>query len=249
MPVTTANTLRFSNVCQEIYGNPSTANRSLIGVHNVATGIFDQNFNTQGAVRTLLDFRGYSHVIITRAIVFVSYFSTTNHGDACVPSRPWTEGYNLFVNVPTFGQIVSGTQLFSTPNTSTTFNGPNGFYRLTDNNNENNVITIFQNQGSGIILSLEPCSIITNPLPPDGLYQSGGGNGTITASWSAMSNAVDYGVYFNGSFYGYTSGDTNFFIGGLREFQVYQVQITSINGSFQSASSEIVDMSPAFASS
>lgn len=244
MPVTTANTIRFSDVCQEIYGSSSTSGRSLMGAHNEATGVFDSNFNTQGTVRTLLDFRGYNHV--QRAIVIVSNFSPNNHGDACAPNPAWAESYFLFVNVATFGQIVSGTQLFSTSNTATPFNGTNGFYRLTDNNNAANVITVYQNQGSGIILSREPCAIVVNPLTPTGLYQVSTNGSGILAAWDNMINATDYNLYINGNFAGNTGGSNSFNIQGVNPSDVYEIQVSSVRGSFESLLSGIIIMGGGF---
>lgn len=61
MAVTTADTIKLSDVCLEIYGSSNTAGKSLMGCHADATGTFDPNYNTQGASKTLLDFRGYAH--------------------------------------------------------------------------------------------------------------------------------------------------------------------------------------------
>lgn len=62
MSVTTANTIRLSDVCLEIYGSSSTSGRTLMTAHSAATGTFNPSFNTQGSSLTLLDFRGYEHV-------------------------------------------------------------------------------------------------------------------------------------------------------------------------------------------
>lgn len=64
MPVTTANTIKFSDVCLEIYGSSSTLGKSLIQAHTDATGTFDPAYDTFGTTKTLLDFRGYSHNLV-----------------------------------------------------------------------------------------------------------------------------------------------------------------------------------------
>ena len=63
MAVTTANTLKLSDVCQEIYGSTSTSGKSLIGCHNAAiAGGFKSQYAVTG--NTLLDFRGYEHQVL-----------------------------------------------------------------------------------------------------------------------------------------------------------------------------------------
>jgi hypothetical protein len=61
MAVTTANTLKLSDVCNEIYGSTNTSGKSLAGCHAAASGTFMGEYATAGG-DTLLDFRGYTHV-------------------------------------------------------------------------------------------------------------------------------------------------------------------------------------------
>jgi hypothetical protein len=74
MAVTTANTLKLSDVCNEIYGSPSTSGKSLAGCHAAASGTFNGAYATAGG-NSLLDFRGYEHVQPDTTAPTVGYLS------------------------------------------------------------------------------------------------------------------------------------------------------------------------------
>lgn len=121
MPVTTSNTIKFSDVCQEIYGNPSTANRSLMGAHNAATGTFNQSFNTQGALRTLLDFRGYNHNPVTNPLTPTGLYQL----DGGIGQL--TAAWNTMANATSYNVYVDGTLNGSAGAASYTVFGLNEF--------------------------------------------------------------------------------------------------------------------------
>lgn len=78
MAVTTANTLKFSDVCNELYGSTNTSGRSLMTAHaNANPTYFNPNYAVTG--NTLLDFRGYGGSLAWRAI-----------DQYCVQDADWT---------------------------------------------------------------------------------------------------------------------------------------------------------------
>lgn len=119
MPVTTANTIRFSNVCLEIYGSSSTAGRTLLTAHNdtVFAG-YNQSFDTFSDTLTLLDFRGYDHFVVppgldtpTNLIQFESGF---NYIIAQWDNMPNAVSYNVFVGGVFFQNVFADTLTIET---------------------------------------------------------------------------------------------------------------------------------------
>lgn len=103
------------------------------------------------------------------------------------------------------------------------------------------------NTGLNSLLRFRGYTHAANPLAPTGLFQSGSDGMRFYFSWNAMVNATDYRVYIDGQFIRNTGGDTNSSFSG-NQFQTYQVQITSVNGGFESGFSAAVGMSQGFSS-
>jgi len=114
MAVTTSYMIRFSDVCREIYGSPSTVGKTLVTAHADATGWFVAgNTNTSGY--TLLEFRGYSHT--EPLITFYRTNASSKGALACNISATTAVYHNGSASLPVVNDIVY------TNNPGTTFLG------------------------------------------------------------------------------------------------------------------------------
>jgi len=123
MAVTTANTLKLSDVCLEIYGSSSTSGRTLATCHTDATGTFNITYAVIGA-DTLLDFRGYVHGVPTTSFS-MSTFGNANATTVCGYSLNTTRYHDGGAASPTNGDVVYVDAAGTTP-----LNGGNTYWKI-----------------------------------------------------------------------------------------------------------------------
>lgn len=121
MAVTTLNTIKFSDVCLEIWGSTSTVGKTLLGAFSAATGTFNTSYSVSG--NTLLDFRGYTHISND---FFDVAFNTNGYSTS---SLSCSNGYNslkyMSDGLPEYnGRVYNDSALTSV------FYGENKYYKL-----------------------------------------------------------------------------------------------------------------------
>lgn len=113
MAIATTLPIRFSDVCSEIYGSPSTVGKTLLGAYVSATGAFDPLYAFEG--ENLQGFRGYDHlpVPVTPANLLKTA-STSNSITMSWESVYYASYYKLYRSTTIGGSYVliySGTAL------------------------------------------------------------------------------------------------------------------------------------------
>lgn len=151
MAVTTANTLKLSDVCLEIYGSSNTLNKTLVGLHAAATGTFNPSYAVAGA-DTLLDFRGYEHSvpIYTMYLTLKGFVVSTDAcGLTCNQLRYFT-GEAPFI-------IAIGDTVYTDSGGTIPFNGASRWYGQNTTLNNNSTI-VCQINSSGVCIGSSFCS-------------------------------------------------------------------------------------------
>ena len=124
MAITTANTIKFSDVCQELYGNSNTNGKSLIsGAHGSAVQAnFVPGYDTYGASKTLLDFRGYANIVSYGFVVtagssggFKGYHQASGFGSITPNPANFPPGRIVAAYITSGGQFII--EIFNDSNT------------------------------------------------------------------------------------------------------------------------------------
>lgn len=241
MAVTTANTLKLSDVCLEIYGSSSTSGKSLMGCFTDATGTFQYSGRD-----SLLDFRGYQHSD-TEAPVFTTSLSGSNNGDGTA-SLSWQSTDNEGVTVQRLYYRRSDTTdsyTYTTLNssaTSYTFNGTIGaeyefyVYAADAEGNSTNSNTIF------VLLSDTITPTFTTSLSVTGHTSS-----SVSLAWASSDNVgvTSQRVYWraSGGSWSYVSvsaSATSYTKSSLNGSTTYEFYIVAYDGASNSKTSNTV---------
>ena len=187
MAVTTTNTLKLSDVCNELYGSTSTSGKSLIGCHNSAIslgGLFHSSYAVVG--NTLLDFRGFkvspvfstqlTYSNITQNSIDFAWQTTDNIG---VTAQLMTySGSTVSVSSNATSYTLTGLSPDTTYSVFVTAFDSNGnstnsvqWGNLKTSSAADTTAPVFINDGYGI-----------------GMYISDEGNDSLTCSWSVTDN-------------------------------------------------------------